>query len=103
MQAEQSQCVYKQVCIPISVPLCLLNSPSVYRPILLSECLVEDDHHFIFHCNYYNPQKCDFYAHMTKFVLNVMDLTEDEKLHILCSKKMYKNSINKYMCNIYEM
>ncbi len=67
--------------------------------LVCNESLMEDEQHFIFHCNYYNPERCDFFAHMTKSVPNFMDLTEDEKLHNLCSKKMYKNSVN--TCVIY--
>ncbi len=33
--------------------------------LLCNEGLVEYEQHFIFHCNYYNPKRCDFFAHMT--------------------------------------
>ncbi len=70
--------------------------------LVCNEGLVEDEQHFIFHCNNYNPKRCDFLAHMTKSVPNFMDLTEDAKLHVF----MFKGNVqefSKYMCNIYEM
>ncbi len=42
--------------------------------LVCNEGLVEDEHHFVFHCNYYNPKRCDFFAHMTKSVRNFIDL-----------------------------
>ncbi len=70
--------------------------------LVCNEDLVEDEQHFIFHCNYYNPKRCDFVAHMTKSVPNFMDWTGDEKLHIFMFKENVQE-FSKYMCNIYEM
>ncbi len=30
--------------------------------LVCNEGLVEDVQHFIFHCNYYNPKRCDFFG-----------------------------------------
>ncbi len=40
---------------------------------------MEDEQHFIFHCNYYNPNIFDFLAHMTKSVAHLLDLSDNEK------------------------
>ncbi len=70
--------------------------------LVCNESLVEDEQHFIFHCNYYNPNKCDFVAHMTKSEPHSIDLTEDEQLHIFMFKENVQE-FSQYMCNIYEM
>ncbi len=70
--------------------------------IVCNEGLVKYEQHFTFHCNYYNPKRCDLVASMTKSVPNFMDLTEDEKLHILMFKE-HVQEFSKYMCNIYGM
>ncbi len=31
--------------------------------LVCNEGLVEDEQHFIFHCNYYNPKRCDLFVH----------------------------------------
>ncbi len=61
---------------------------------------MEDEQHFIFHCNYYNPKRCHFFAHMTKSVPNFMDLMEDEKLHNFMFKENVQE-FSKYKYNIY--
>jgi hypothetical protein len=61
--------------------------------------LVEDEKHFIFLCNYYNSKRCECFAHMTNSVPNFKNLSEDEKIKMLCSKEMYKNLVN--ICVIY--
>ncbi len=63
---------------------------------------MEDEQHFIFHCNYYNPKRYDFFANMTKSLPDFIDLKEDEKLHIFMLKENVQKFC-KYMCNIYEM
>ncbi len=70
--------------------------------LLCNEGLVEDEQHFIFHCNYYNPKRCDLFAHMTKSLPNFMDLMEDEKLHMFMFKENVQE-FSKYMCHIYEI
>ncbi len=68
--------------------------------LVCNEGLVEDEQHFIFHCNYYNLKRCDYFAHMTKSVPNFMNLIEDEKLHIFMFKENVQE-FSKYICNIY--
>ncbi len=70
--------------------------------LVCHEGLVEDEQHFIFHCNYHNSKRCDYFAHMTTSVPNFMDLMENENLHIFMFKENVQE-FSKYMCNIYEM
>ncbi len=45
------------------------------------------------------PKDVIFFAHIPKSVPNLIDLTEDEKLHIF----MFKEKCTRIHCNIYEI
>ncbi len=63
---------------------------------------MEDEQHFIFHCNYYNPNIFDFLAHMTKSVAHLLDLSDNEKPNSFMFEEN-AHTFCKCMCNIYEI
>ncbi len=88
--------------IPLQIEIGTWANKNVEEILCLvcNEGLVEDEQHFIFYCNYYNPKRCDFLHTWLKSISNFLDLSEYEKLNIFMLKENLQE-FSKYMCNIW--
>ena len=62
---------------------------------------IEDEMHFIFHCNFYSVQRDDF-SNIAKNVYNDFDTIDDNTKLVYCMSQSLINSFSKYLCNIFK-
>ncbi len=62
---------------------------------------VEDEEHFLFHCNFYYCECQDFYNYMWNNIPN-FNLSIEQKLQTVMTKE-YVQIFSKYLCKIYQM
>ncbi len=63
---------------------------------------VEDEEHFLFHCNFYYGEHQDIYNYMKNNILNFNNLLIEQKLQTVMTKK-YVQIFSKYLWKIYQM
>ncbi len=63
---------------------------------------VEDEEHFLCHCNFYYDKHQDFYNYMKNNIPNFNNLSIEQKLQTVMTKE-YVQIFSKYSCKIYQM
>ncbi len=63
---------------------------------------VEDEEHFLFHCNFYYCERRDFYNYMKNNIPNFNNFSIEQKLQTVMTKE-YVQIFSKYLWKIYQM
>ncbi len=63
---------------------------------------VEDEEHFLFHCNFYYAEHQDFYNYMKNNIPNFNNLSIEQTLQTVMTKD-YVQIFSKYLWKIYQM
>ncbi len=63
---------------------------------------VEDEEHFLFHCNLYYGERQDFYNYMKNNIPDFNNLSIEQKLQTVMTKE-YVQIFSKYLWKIYQM
>ena len=63
---------------------------------------VENEYHFIFHCNFYDRQRDDFYRTASQVMPEFVNFSEDEKIRC-CMSKVLINAFSHYIHCIFNM